>query len=207
MNSNERDSYLTVFREYRAPELKISGSRFIPIIIPVATKQEAESALKRIRKEFYDATHHCYAYRLGINGEYSRAADDGEPAGTAGRPILTILQGAELTNVLCVATRYFGGTKLGTGGLARAYSETARLAVEGAGKHEIFLTETFTLGCSYEELAPLERLLAQYDIRPSRSDFGDKVSLTVHVRRSLADKFSSEITEKFYGKVIITTLE
>jgi uncharacterized YigZ family protein len=187
----------------RAPELKVTGSRFIADLIPASSKEEVESALDRIRKEFYDATHHCYAYRLGINGELTRAADDGEPSGTAGKPILTVLTGAQLTNILCVVTRYFGGTKLGTGGLVRAYSEATKLAIDGVKTKEVFIKDSIIITSSYEDHPLLERFLAGYSIQPRESDFSDKVILKIDVRRSLAQKFREDIQEKFFGKVTI----
>ena len=117
---SEKDFYFTIETPFRAPELKVKGSRFIADIFPIDSKKEIDEYLASVRKEFYDATHHCYAFRLGINGENIRAADDGEPAGTAGKPILLALSSKELTNALLVVTRYYGGMNLGTGGLSRA---------------------------------------------------------------------------------------
>jgi len=105
--NTQLDNYLTVEAPLRAPEFKVKGSRFITDIIPVTSKEEIEHALTTIRKEFYDASHHCFAYRLGPGGLMLRAADDGEPTGTAGKPILLVLTSAKLTNTLIVVTRYF----------------------------------------------------------------------------------------------------
>ncbi len=203
MPTQERDYYYTISSTLRAPELKVLGSRFIADVVPVTSKEEIESYLSSLGKEFYDASHHCYAYRLGNLGDLVRAADDGEPAGTAGKPILMVLLGADLTNVLCVVTRYFGGTKLGTGGLARAYSDAVQLAVKNATRIQILLTKTVTLNCSYEELKMIERLLSQYELRSYNSEYGERISMTVDIRLSLIKKFLDELHTKFFGKVII----
>ena len=103
-------------------EIVEKKSRFIADIRPVSTEEEALAFIEEIRKKYWDARHHCYAYILGERGQYSRCSDDGEPSQTAGRPMLDVLAGEELTDVCAVVTRYFGGTLLGTGGLVRAYS-------------------------------------------------------------------------------------
>lgn len=202
MSLPERDYYYTISLNARAPEIKVSGSRFIADLVPVASKDAVEAYLFIVSKEFYDASHHCYAYRLGNLGDLVRASDDGEPSGTAGKPILSVLVGAELTNVLCVVTRYFGGTKLGTGGLARAYSEAAQLAVQHAVQKQVLLTKTILLNCSYEELAMIERLLSQYELRPYESEYGERISMKLDIRLSLIEKFLEELHDKFFGKVI-----
>jgi uncharacterized YigZ family protein len=204
--TNERDFYFTIAGAIRAPEVKISASRFIADLIPISSKEDIESALDRIRKEFYDASHHCYAYRIGNHAEIIRAADDGEPAGTAGKPILLVLEGADITNVLCVVTRYFGGTKLGTGGLARAYSEAAQLAVSLSAKTQVFLRQPVSLTCNYDELAALERYLIHHNLKAYDAIYGDSISMVVDVRLSEIEQLQAEIQEKFLGKVITTKL-
>lgn len=200
---SEKDYYFTVESPFRAPELKVKGSRFIADIFPATSKQQIDEHLSRICKEFYDATHHCYAFRLGINADNIRAADDGEPAGTAGKPILVTLTGKELTDCLLIVTRYYGGTNLGTGGLSRAYSESAALAVSGAAIKTIYLTDTLTLVLNYEEIELLERLLAGYQTKSYNAEYGEKVQLKVDIRRSLSEQFIKDIREKFFGKVSV----
>jgi uncharacterized YigZ family protein len=203
MKTNEIDSYFTIAAALRAPEGKERGSRFIADLIPVSSKAEVETNLDRIRKEFYDGSHHCYAYRLGINGELTRAADDGEPAGTAGKPILQILATSGLTNVLCIVTRYFGGTKLGTGGLVRAYSDAATSAVALATRKEVILTVEVILQCAYEMLPQLERFLALFEVRDRLMEYGEGIVCRVGVRKSLVDAFKRELESAFYGNVTI----
>ena len=201
---SDRDYYFTVESAFRAPELKVKGSRFIADIFPAAEKAEIETHLDQIRKEFYDATHHCYAFRLGNSGENIRAADDGEPSGTAGKPILLALSSKELTNVLLIVTRYYGGTNLGTGGLSRAYSESAHLALSGAAIKKIYLTDTFILSFQYEEVAAVERLLNAYQIKNSNAEYGENIMMKIEIRKSLSEKFRVDIHEKFYGKVLLS---
>ncbi|MDP4221239.1 MAG: YigZ family protein [Bacteroidota bacterium] len=203
MLRSDRDYYFTIEASFRAPELKVKGSRFIADIFPASSKQECDEHLERIRKEFYDATHHCYAYRLGIDGEYIRAADDGEPAGTAGKPILLALSSKDLTNSLLVVTRYYGGTNLGTGGLSRAYFEAAQLAINGSVMKTVYLTDSFTIILAYEDVGAIERLLAASHAILRAHDYGEKVTIKVDIRKSLSEKFRSEIAEHFYGGRVV----
>ena len=124
------------FRTVKAPasvELVINKSRFIGQCFPILSEAEALSLLSQLRKQYWDATHNCYAYSVGQKGEIARFSDDGEPGGTAGMPMMDALRGAGVTNVLCVVTRYFGGILLGTGGLVRAYSRSCSEAIRAAG--------------------------------------------------------------------------
>lgn len=204
MSVETTDFYLTIASPFRASEVKEKGSRFIANLYPVANKVEAEMHLATLRKEFYDASHYCYAYRLGAQGGIVRAADDGEPSGTAGKPILFVLHGAKLVNTLCVVTRYFGGTKLGTGGLARAYSEAAQLAVKSAKVKTVYIDDTLLLTLGYDELAPLERFLSQYELRRYDAEYWNGITMKVDIRRSLVQKFKAELQDKFLGKIIVT---
>jgi uncharacterized YigZ family protein len=203
MTTNGKDYFLTIESALRAPEIKVQGSRFIADIFPVHSKEEIETYLNHIRKEFYDATHHCYAYRLGINAEIIRAADDGEPAGTAGKPILIVLEGAELTNVLCVVTRYFGGTKLGTGGLARAYCDAAKEAVALVRVKTVYQTQILKLKLAYDDLALLERLIAKYEGEKKEVVYSDTIELTVAIRLSRVEEFAADVVEKFSARVAV----
>jgi uncharacterized YigZ family protein len=206
MKTNEIDSYFTIDAALRAPELKERSSRFIADLMPVSSKDEIDAHLGAIRKEFYDATHHCYAYRLGPAGEPMRAADDGEPAGTAGKPILQILTAAGLTNILCIVTRYFGGTKLGTGGLVRAYSDAAAAAVALAARKEVVLTDSFTMECSYEMQPSVERFFAMFEVAGRSSEFGERVNYRVAIRKSLVPQFVHDVEATFYGTVKLASV-
>jgi uncharacterized YigZ family protein len=201
MSDTPQDFYLTVESALRAPEFKVKGSSFIADIIPVSDKEAIEIALSSIRKEFYDATHHCFAYRLGPTGSLLRAADDGEPSGTAGKPILLILTSAKLTDTLLVVTRYYGGTKLGTGGLARAYAEAAQQAVSMAKIKQVLLMQELTLTFSYDDSSHVERTLSQYEAIKGDSIYLDSVQMKVQLRRSNVEPFVAKITESLHGRV------
>ncbi len=127
MLQESRTGYKTIY-ENGEGEVIEKKSRFIAIAAPVQSEEEATAFVESIRKKYWDARHHCYAYILGEKKEIRRMSDDGEPTGTAGKPILDLIEGGDLTNTIIVVTRYFGGTLLGTGGLARAYSSAARAA-------------------------------------------------------------------------------
>ncbi|HET6510642.1 MAG TPA: YigZ family protein [Candidatus Kapabacteria bacterium] len=201
MSDTAQDLYLTVESALRAPEFKVKGSSFISDILPVANKEAIDDALTSIRKEFYDATHHCFAYRLGPTGSNLRAADDGEPSGTAGRPILLVLTSAKLTDTLIVVTRYYGGTKLGTGGLARAYAEAAQQAVSMAKIKQVFLMQEITLTYSFDDMSHVERMLSQYEAIKGDAIYLDSVQQKVQLRRSRVEPFIAHIVESLNGRV------
>jgi len=203
MTSGVADSYKTITAPVRAPELKVKGSRFIADIVPATSKEEIEAFLRGLRKEFYDASHHCYAYRLGPQGLLIRAADDGEPSGTAGKPILLMLTNAALTDTFLVVTRYFGGTLLGTGGLARAYAESASFAISLAVSKEVFLKTELSLLLNYEDLAPAQRILAAAGGTIITSVYDEKVALTISIRRSLADELGATLINSLNGRIEI----
>ncbi len=198
---SQTDFYLTIAKPLRAAELKVVGSRFIADFYHVSTKEEIESYLERIRKEFYDASHHCYAFRFGANAEQVRAADDGEPSGTAGKPILMVIEGAKLTNVLCIVTRYFGGTKLGTGGLARAYADAAKLAVEDAQIKTIYHMKELRLNYCFDDMSGVERMIAKYGAEKLESIYSNTVEMRISIRQSVVEEFIKEIIDSFQGRV------
>lgn len=204
MSDTEQDYYLTVESPLRTPEFKVKGSTFITDIIPVSSKEEVDVALGRIRKEFYDASHHCFAYRMGPTGALLRAADDGEPSGTAGKPILLILTSAKLTDTLIVVTRYFGGTKLGTGGLARAYAEAAQQAVSMAQRKVIYLTQELSLIIQYDDISHVERLLSHYEAQKGDAVYLDSITMKVLLRKSRVEPFIAQLVDSLHGRVGIS---
>ena len=201
MSDAANDFFYTVEGAIRASEYKVLGSRFIADIVPVETKDQVEETLTAVRKEFYDASHHCFAYRIGPYAELVRAADDGEPTGTAGKPILLVLTGAQLTNTLIVVTRYFGGTKLGTGGLARAYAEAAQRAVQAATRRTVYLTTSVTLGVPYDDLAHVERLIRAADGRVLGADYQDTILLVAEVRKSKLAPLLDRLRDDLSGRI------
>lgn len=143
-------------------EITIKGSRFLGQAFPADTEDEAHALLNGVRKRYHDATHHCWAFRLGEPGDlHERYSDDGEPSGSAGVPILGSLQRAGAVRALVVVTRYFGGTKLGTGGLTRAYGESAREAVEAAPRRRLLRVRELEIRAAYELLGVVEGVLGR----------------------------------------------
>jgi uncharacterized YigZ family protein len=184
------DFYYTITAPTVA-EFKEKASRFIGYAYPVADEAEVRQYLEQLRKEHFKATHVCYAYRLGLAGTVFRANDDGEPNATAGRPILGQIDSAELTQVLVAVVRYYGGVKLGTGGLKNAYKYGAKIAIAAAERVEKIVEEPFELRYSYAQTNELLYLLKQLDLEvakhlpPAEDDEQHCPRLLLTVRKSL----------------------
>jgi uncharacterized YigZ family protein len=188
-------------------ESKVKGSRFIAICSPAADRQAAEIIVAAERKKYHDATHHCWAWRELAPGEAAFAWDDnGEPSGTAGPPILKIIDGADLRGALIVVTRYFGGTKLGTGGLARAYAEAAAGAVDNSGTRQGMLAEKYIITVDYAQLGAVTRLLESFPLIVTGREFTDDVGLNIAVSSSRAESMVAMLTEATAGRAGIERL-
>ena len=197
------DSYLTI-KEKAETETKIKGSKFIGCVFFCESENEAVSVLETIRKKYYDATHHCFAYRIGLGKEIIfRYSDDGEPNGTAGKPIYDRLEGPNLTNLILIVTRYYGGTKLGTGGLTHAYSETSRQVLDKAGTLEKYITEQISLELQFSDYSMAERTIHQIGGKIVESDFSDIVKLTVEIRLSQVQNLKSSLIDLTSGRIKI----
>lgn len=183
-------------------------SEFIANAAPVHTEEEALAFVASIKKRYADARHNVYAYILR-EGNASRFSDDGEPHGTAGLPILDVLRGEGLTDSAVVVTRYFGGILLGTGGLVRAYSQSARLALEAAGRAQILQLTVFTLRVSYADLRRAEPLLASPAWPVSRLDtvYAGDVLLTLSVREEHYEPLAAALSERTNGRAILSVIE
>lgn len=194
------DRYETLARSCHAEIPKIKGSRFIADAIPVSSPEAADRQLGVIRKTYHDATHHCFAYRLGLTGDPYRSSDDGEPSGSAGAPILRQIESSGLSDVLIVVTRYFGGTKLGTGGLIRAYGNAAE-AVLNSGRRLIRqLYGAFEVSFDYDDTAPVMRLLDRFEARIISSNYGNGTILEIEVPLSTVDAFAAAFVEELSGR-------
>jgi len=187
-----KDEYFSPYAESKA-ELKIKGSKFIARIIPIGSKEDGEKKYAIIKKRYYDATHNCFAYRLNAN--IFRYSDDGEPSGTAGKPIYQIIESAGLNEVLCVVTRYFGGTKLGTGGLIRSYSEVTRLAVNNTKIKINVYTKSISLYFSYELENLVRKTINEFKGSIANSDYSDRIIMNVEIPKSKQDLFKTKLTE------------
>lgn len=173
---------------------KDNGSRFISFAFPVETEEEVKEIVGRLKKEFHDARHHCYAYRLGYLGDKFRANDDGEPSGSAGRPILGQIDSRGLSDVLVVVVRYFGGIKLGIPGLIRAYKTSTADALDKAGTRDKTAGNRFRLTFSYEVLPQVMKILKDMDLKQKNQDFGTECSLETWVRLSQENDFTNKLS-------------
>jgi uncharacterized YigZ family protein len=202
------DCYSTIARP-ASSEIKVKGSRFIGRTVLASSVEQATAELDAIRKQEYAATHNCYAYLVGLPDDTPqfKFSDDGEPGGTAGRPIYDVVSGSGLTNLLLVVTRYFGGTKLGTGGLVKAYGETAQLVLKQSGAVERFLTDSFKVEIDFSLYDPLIKRIHQIGAVQDEAEFSDRVTMTVTIRRSLADTLEVAITELSAGRAHIEKIE
>lgn len=175
-------------------------SRFIGHILPVTHENEAVAFIERIRQQYWDANHNVYAYILR-EGNLRRYSDDGEPQGTAGIPVLEVLQKEGLTDVCAVVTRYFGGILLGGGGLVRAYTHGAKIAVDAAGRVQMCECRTLRLVSDYGLYGKLSYLLPQFGILILSSDFGAEVTLTLRIRQEQQAGFEKQLQEISAGSM------
>lgn len=180
-------------------------SRFIGRVWRTDTEEEALARLKETREKHRDATHNVYAYIIR-NNNLTRYSDDGEPGGTSGMPTLNVFLGEEIQNVTCVVTRYFGGTLLGTGGLARAYSKAAKLALEAAGIEQMALWRAYVISCDYGFYERAKRILDEHLAVIKSSDFGADVAIDALLRADRAEAFEAALTESSAGKAFFEVM-
>lgn len=192
------DSYLTV-KQSASGEMIERKSRFIGTIKPVTTEEEAREFINSLKTKFYDANHNCFAFTLHKSG-IMRYSDDGEPGGTAGIPMLEVLKKEKLWNTAVVATRYFGGIHLGAGGLVRAYTATAKLAIDSAVIVEMCLCTTFMLEIPYSLYERALIFTEENNGHVTDTDFTDNVTLTVKIKTNLLEAFTDALREFSNGK-------
>lgn len=197
--------YKTVYQGGRA-EVVEKKSRFIANIFPVSSEEEIQDRLENIKKQHWDARHHCWAYVIGTGNVLERCSDDGEPSGTAGKPILEVIKGQSLHNVFIVVTRYFGGTLLGTGGLVRAYTAAAREGLLCSVIITRIRGAKLKIKTDYTGLGKIQYLLAQRGIYTLETEYTDLVEMTVIVPLSEEQAVIGEITEGTSGKSDITQI-
>ena len=172
---------------------KDNGSRFIAKAYPVETEEEVRVIVSALKKEYHDARHHCYAYRLGYLGDRFRANDDGEPSGSAGRPILGQIDSAGLSDILVVVVRYFGGIKLGIPGLIRAYKTSTADALASAEIVEKVAGKFFRIRFGYLSMNAVMKILKEMDLPQKDQEFGMECCLTTRVRLSSEESFRDRI--------------
>lgn len=173
-------------------------SKFISFVIPVQTEEEALREVARIKQKYYDARHVCWAYRLGIDGERTRSNDDGEPSGTAGKPILGQILSADLTELVAIVVRYFGGVKLGTSGLIEAYREATREALASAIRVERIVERQFEVRFPYELMGEVMRLVKDYGASVLAQEFLESCRLDLSLRADEAPILYARL-EQIYG--------
>lgn len=188
--------FTTIAGEIRHETDKVKGSRFIATARAVTAVAEVDPFVTRIRREFHDARHVCWAYRIGRDGEIRRHHDDGEPAGSAGRPILQQIEARDLTNVCVCVARYFGGTKLGIGGLVRAYGAAAGAALERAGKRTVVITRRVVVAYPYECSRAVHAVLAASGVEPRSADYGQEIRCEVDVPEEAVSAFLEQLRDR-----------
>lgn len=186
-------------------EIQEKKSRFIATIRPVATIEEANSFIEETKKKYWDARHNCSALVIGEKNEISRCSDDGEPSGTAGRPMLEVILGAGIHNVCVVVTRYFGGVLLGTGGLVRAYQGAVKEALANAKIMEKTLGITLEINCDYNGIGKIQYIMGQRSIIPIDITYAENVSIKLVIGTEVIGAFVKEITELLNGNVELET--
>lgn len=184
-------------------ELEIKKSIFLATLIPVKSEEEAQEAIAKMKKEKRDATHNCSAYRIGTERIYEKSSDDGEPQGTAGHPMLHVLQMNELTNTLAIVTRWFGGIKLGAGGLTRAYTQSLADAVKEADLVRYTSHEKYTVSFPYTTAGAFENHIKGTDIIVKDRQFSDKVTVTFLTLPDKAETHTRWLTDATGGKAEI----
>ena len=186
-------------------EIIIKGSRFIAEVFTVATQAEAREKLHEQKLRYSDATHVCHCFISGLKAEACGMSDDGEPSGTAGRPVLDVLKGSGITNILLTVTRYFGGILLGTGGLVHAYSDSAK-AVLAACKSEPYVEKSiFSFTCGYELYEGIKRALSKFNLSEVEESFADSVMVKGKIFSAQAEECSALVKNLSKGKVIFST--
>ena len=198
-----------VFLPYRVVKTPGCGeyeekkSRFIAHVYPAQSEEEAMGLIEATRKKYYDARHNCTAFIIGRNRELTRCSDDGEPSGTAGKPMLEVLLAEGITNVVVVVTRYFGGTLLGTGGLVRAYTQAVKAGLEHAEVVTMVYSECLTLSLPYTDVGRVQHLLADEKIIPADSRYTESVELDINVPSEQSEALQKKLTEATAGRINI----
>lgn len=202
-----KDSFKTIKSPNEAAVFKDRGSKFFGLAFPIKTAEEVGPIIDQLRKEHHNARHWCYAYALGPDGSNYRINDDGEPNNSAGQPIYGQIQAFELTDVLVVVVRYFGGTKLGVGGLINAYRTGAKLALETSQIETRYVEIDFQVRSPYNMLGRVMRLISDHQIKLKNQESGQDVLLDLSVRASKLEIVQKKLTELYPVAFIPTKSE
>ncbi|CAA7386499.1 IMPACT family protein [Chryseobacterium fistulae] len=191
-------AYKTLEKPIENTLIKEKGSKFIGFAYPINNEEDIKNILDGIRSEHPKATHHCYAFRMGINGENYRANDDGEPSGSAGLPIYNQLLAHEITNVLIIVVRYYGGTKLGVSGLVKAYKEAAKITLEEANIIVKELETKIEIGFNFNQQNTIFTLLSKVDAKVLNFDTKENCTLTASLKMIQKENISEKLSEMQY---------
>lgn len=205
-NKQEYEQYRMLSKGAQA-ELVEKKSRFIATIRPVSSEEEAVAFIEEMKKKYYDARHNCSAFVIGSKGELTRSSDDGEPSGTAGRPMLEVLTGSGIRNIAVVVTRYFGGVLLGTGGLVRAYSGAVKMALEQCETITRRYGVQMLIKTDYNGVGKIQYLLGSKDVVIQDSVYAADVQVTVLVPIEEYDRLCKELVETTNGRVGLEEVE
>lgn len=175
---------------------KDKGSKFLSFAFPVENEDQIKEIIARNKSEYFDARHHCYAYRLGLEGNIWRMNDDGEPSSTAGKPILGQILSNELSDILIIVVRYFGGILLGTSGLIQAYKGAAADAIANAEIIEKVASRQYEIRFGYLQMNSVMKILKNYKLTPQRQNFDNTCSITVNVRLSQIEAFEAAMKDE-----------
>ena len=183
---------MKVLKQYASAEIEVKKSRFLAEAFPIKSQQEARELLKQKKIKYSDATHVVHAFSAGLGGEICGCSDDGEPAGTAGRPVLDVLKGSGCTNILLTVTRWFGGTLLGTGGLVRAYGDSAKEVLAVCSMEEYISKVPFSVSTNYQLYEQVKKLLGRFEAEIENEDFAENIVL----KGNLPEKTSPRCKKK-----------
>jgi uncharacterized YigZ family protein len=204
-DKNMAERYQTIY-EGGEGEIVEKKSRFIATVEPVESEEEALAFIERMKRKYWDARHNCSAFVIGERGQIQRCSDDGEPQGTAGRPMLDVLLGQEIRNVAVVVTRYFGGVLLGTGGLVRAYSGAVQAGLAGSVVIEKIPGTLLDVRTDYNGLGKIQYILGQRGLQIQDSIYTDQVEVQVLVPQEELSAVMAEITDKTNGQAVMEPL-
>ena len=196
-----------ILKEAAQAEIVIKKSRFIATMQPAHTEEEAAEFIAATKKKYWDARHNCSAFVIGSSPEITRCSDDGEPSGTAGRPMLEVLLGSGIKDAAVVVTRYFGGVLLGTGGLVRAYSQAVSDVIEKAEVLERYDGALIAIDTDYSDIGKVLRIISEQGLAPSDTEYGADVKAEVIVPAEDADSFIKKLTDATNGKASVRIKE
>lgn len=200
MESSKLQTY-RVLLEGGEGEIVEKKSRFIATVRRVESEEEAVRFIEEMKKKYWDARHNCSAFVIGSRAELTRCSDDGEPSGTAGRPMLEVLLGEGIRNIAVVVTRYFGGVLLGTGGLVRAYTQAVKAGLENCSVGSVVHGYEILLNTDYNGIGKVLYILGQHGIEPVDSDYGVDVTLQIRICSDITQRLHKELIEATSGKI------